>query len=182
MSIRSPRTLVIAAAAVAVLATVPSPIVADEGDPAGWSVATDPRGRAFLKWVPEAGGPRILLIGCLRDVDEFFVSSVGVGGLPERASGVGLVLTVADADHVVYGDIEPDPDGGGPKFMHEADFDAAARKRMAKQLLPVLKAPGPIVLQVENGEPVELPLEPIPPRAGIEEPLKRFEKVCFGRK
>lgn len=170
-------------AAVALVAAAPLPNArADEGDPAGWSVAVDPRRRAFLTYVAEADGPRLLLVGCLRDAEEFFVSSVGVQGLPRSAAGVGLVLSVPDADYVVYGDIEPDVETGAPKFMSQADADAAELKRTAKHLLPVLRAPGPIVLQVENGEPVDLPLEAIPPRAGIAGPLARFEKVCFGAK
>jgi hypothetical protein len=155
---------------------------ADEGDPAGWSVSVDPRGRAFLQWVSEAGGPRVLLIGCLRDAEEYFVSSVGVEGLPRSATGVGLVLSVPDADYVVYGDIEPDRESGAPKFMSQTDADSAELKRTATYLLPVLKAPGPVVLQVENGKPVDIPLEVLPPRAGIAGPLARFEKVCFGAK
>ena len=171
-------------AAVVLASAVPSavPVRADEGDPAGWSVAVDPRKRAFLNYVAEAGGPRLLTIGCLRDVDEFFVASVGVGGLPTKAEGVGLVLTVPDAEYVIYGDIDADTDGGGPRFMAEQDFGPAERKRTAKELLPVLRAPGPIVLQVENGDPVDLPLEAIAPRAGIAAALKTFERVCFGGK
>ena len=158
------------------------PVRADEGDPAGWSVAVDPRKRAFLQYVAEAGGPRLLTIGCLRDAEEFFVSSVGVRGLPAKAQGVGLVLSVPDAEFVIYGEIDADTDGGGPRFMAEHDFGPAERKRTAKELLPVLRAPGPIVLQVENGEAVDLPLEAIAPRAGIAAALKTFEKVCFGGK
>ena len=151
---------------------------ADEGDPAGWSVATDPRGRAFLKFVAEAGGPRLLVIGCLRDVDSMWVGSTGVEGLPDEGPGAGLTLTVPDAEWVVYGAIEKG-DGGRPAFSADLEADAKARKKIAMELLPVLKAPGPAVLQVANGTPVDLPLEPIPPRAGIAEPLKTFEKVCF---
>jgi hypothetical protein len=164
-----------------VVSSLPPPSGAEAGDPAGWSVATDARGRAFLVFVDQAGGPRLLTLGCLRDVESFFVGSTGVPGLPERGEGAGLTLTVPDADYVVYGDIAPDDDGR-PSFSADLDLDAKARKAIAAQLLPVLKAPGPIVLQVANGEAQDLPLEPIPPRAGIAGPLKIFEKICFGRK
>ncbi len=181
MPIGSPQRLVLAALTLAALLPLPSPAPADEGDPAGWSVVVDPRKRAFLRYVAEAGGPRLLHIGCLRDVDEFFVAATGVEGLPDDGPGSGLTLTVPDADYVIYGNIAMD-DEGRPAFNAEVDADARALKKIAAELLPVLTAPGPVVLQVDNGEPVDLTLEDLPPRAGIAKPLATFRKVCFGGK
>ncbi len=181
MSIGFPQRLLLAALTLAALLPLPAPVTADEGDPAGWSVVTDPRKRAFLRYVAEAGGPRLLHIGCLRDVDEFFVSSTGVEGLPDDGPGAGLTLTVPDADYVIYGDIAQDDDGH-PTFNAEFDADTAELEKVAAQLMPVLTAPGPVVLQIGNGTPVDLTLEDLPPRAGIARPLAAFRKVCFGRK
>lgn len=183
MTIGSKRRLLLAAVTLATLLPLPAPTTAtaDEGDPAGWSVVVDPRKRAFLRYVAEAGGPRLLHIGCLRDVDEFFVASTGVEGLPDDGPGAGLTLTVPDAEYVIYGDIARD-DEGRPAFNAEVDADARELKKVAKQLLPVLTAPGPVVLQVGNGEPVDLTLEDLPPRVGIAAPLATFRKVCFAGK
>src|SRR5262245_38601583 len=65
--------LLVVAAATAFLGVGGGPAVADKGDKAGWSLTTDPRKRAFLKFVPTNDGPRILVLGCLRDVDSFMV-------------------------------------------------------------------------------------------------------------
>ena len=168
-------------AAACLTVSVAAPIArADEGDPAGWSVSADPRGRAFLKWVSEAGGPRVLLLGCLRDVDEFFVSAKAVPGA-EEGDDVELQLLVADAEWRITGSVSRTEDGE-TTFEKELEVGAKARKKLGKELMPVLTAPGPIVLQIGNSDTIELPLEPIPPRAGIAAPLKTFEKVCFGGK
>ena len=160
------------------LAVLPSAAPrADEGDPAGWSVSVDPRGRAFLKWVSEAGGPRVLLFGCLRDVDEFFVSAKNVPGM-EEGDDVELQLLVPDAEWRISGSVARTEDGL-MTFEKEQDAGKKAMKKLARELMPVLSAPGPIVLQIGNSDTVDLPLEPIAPRAGIETPLQSFEKVCF---
>lgn len=153
---------------------------ADEGDPAGWSISTDPRGRAFLRYVAEADGPRLLFVGCLRDVDEFFVH---VKGVPEMTAGddVELRLIVPDAEWSLSGAVAITEDGAAT-FTRETDADAGAMKEIGEALLPVLSAPGPIVLQVGNSETVELTLEDLPPRIGIAGPLKTFEKICFRRR
>jgi len=173
--------LVPALFALVVPVLAPAAAVADPGDPLGWSVGVDPRGRAFLKYVAEPDGPRLLTIGCLRDVDSYFVGSVGVPDLPDEGPGAGLTLTVPDAEYVVYGDIEKDEDGR-PAFDASIDADARELKKIARQLMPVLSAPGPVVLTVGGAGPVDLPLEAMPPRAGIAVPLKTFAKVCFGAK
>ncbi len=170
------------AAALGLLGAVVGPETprADEGDRAGWSVATDPRRRAFLVATETAGGPRLLTIACLRDADSFAIYSAGVPGLT-AGEGVELVLAVADAEYRLTGSADPDRDTGVVGFAGEHDIEGAARKKLASELLPVLKAPGPIVLTIGGAPPVEIPLEDLPPRAGIAGPLKTFEKICFGR-
>ena len=162
------------------VAVVPETPRADEGDRAGWSVATDPRRRAFLIATETAGGPRLLTIACLRDADGFAIYSAGVPGL-KAGEGVELVLAVADAEYRLSGSADADRDTGVVGFSGESDIEGAARKKLARELLPVLKAPGPIVLTIGAAPPVEIPLEDLPPRAGIAGPLKTFEKICFGK-
>ena len=157
------------------------PAIADDGDPAGWSVRTDPRRRAFLIVTERAGGPRLLTFACLRDADSFAVYAAGLPDLPPDAGHIGLVLRVADAEWPIYGSTGTDPDGGGTMFSSEWDLDAGERKRLAAGLLPVLRAPGPVAVTIGDAPTIEIPLEALPPRAGIAKPLKTFESVCFGK-
>jgi hypothetical protein len=156
------------------------PARADEEDPAGWSMTTDPRRRAFLHYVAEAGGPRLFDFGCLRDVDEFFLYAKAVPGAV-AGTGVELRLLVADAEWSISGEVVATADGE-TTFMVERDGDARAMKKMGAGLMKVLSAPGPVVLQIGNSDTVDLTLEPLPPRAGIGPFLGRFEKICFGSK
>lgn len=173
------RWAVVVLTAALAMATVPAVVRADDDDPVGWSVTTDPRGRAFLTYVADEGGPRLLSIGCLRDVGSFVVTSTGIEELPDEGPGAGLLLSGSGAEWPVYGNVEPDDDGR-PTFTADFDTDEDGLKRLVKDLLAVLKGPGPVTLGVANGIPVDLPLQVIPPRAGIDEPLKTFERVCFG--
>jgi hypothetical protein len=161
--------------------TAPTPARADPGDPPGWSVEVDPRQRAFLKYVAEKDGPRLLLLGCLRDVDSFTVIAAGLPNNVVSKAETELTLTVADASWSVTGAVERNGLSGQLEFSVDLDFDRAGAAKIAKPLRRVLGAPGPIVLQVGNAEAVELTLEPLPPRAGIAEPLKTFETICFGK-
>jgi hypothetical protein len=169
-------------AAVTVASILPAaPVaIADEEDPAGWSMSTDPRRRAFLHYAAEAGGPRHFDFGCLRDVDEFFLYAKAVPGT-EEGGDVELKLLVADAEWSITGEVVETGDGE-MTFRVEKDADARAMKKMGTGLMKVLSAPGPVVLQIGNSETVELTLEPLPPRAGIAPFLGRFEKICFGSK
>jgi hypothetical protein len=65
--------LAITAISVCTVLALAHPAKADQGDKAGWSVAVDPRKRAFLYYVPAEDGARVLTIGCLRDVDSFTI-------------------------------------------------------------------------------------------------------------
>ncbi len=164
-----------ALAAGVVLAAALGAAVADDGDPAGWSVAIDRRGRAFLKYVAVANGPRLFVVGCLRDVDSLFVGSTGVAGPSAAASGIVLSLTAAGATFRLDGEIRAD-DAGRPAFEADRDADRPAAEALLAPLLTVLKSAGPARLAIAGGTPVELPL------TGAAVPAKRFETVCFGRK
>ena len=172
--------LLFAAVTVASILPAPPVAIADEGDPAGWSMVTDPRRRAFLHYTAEAGGPRLFDFGCLRDVDEFFLY---VPAMPGTTAGEGaeLRLMVADAEWSITGEVVTG-DAGQKTFRVEKDADAREMKKMGVGLMKALSAPGPVVLLVGNGDTVEITLEPLPPRAGIAPYLGRFEKICFGSK
>ena len=172
--------LLFAAVTLATILPVAPVAVAEPGDPAGWSMVTDPRRRAFLHYVAEAGAPRLFDFGCLRDVDEFFLYAQAVPGMA-AGEEVELHLTVADAEWSITGEVAQSEDGE-MTFRVEQDADARAMKMLGAELMKVLSAPGPVVLQVGNSETVELTLEPLPPRAGIAPFLGNFEKICFGSK
>lgn len=166
-------------------ATLPAPApapaaVADDGDPAGWSVRTDPRKRAFLIVTDRAGGPRLLTIACLRDAESFGLYAIGLPGSAGDAEGVRLTLRADGATFAVTGSISPDPGSNAPSFSHDDDIEGPARKALAGRLLPVLKASGPLVVTVGDGPSREIPLAARPPLKGIATPLATFEKICFG--
>lgn len=147
--------------------------IADPGDKAGWSTMTDPRQRAFLMFVPEKDGPRILMFGCLRDVDSFAVYSTGLD--LRAAANAELSLVNGTASYRVRGEIAPDGLSPEPTFSYE-DFDAdrAALQRIKTALMPVFKEPGPVKLTVGTASR-ELPL------TGLKPALDRFSAICFGR-
>ena len=87
------------------------PADADAGDKAGWSVQTDPRKRAFLHYVPVKDGPRVLMIGCLRDVDSFTVMSSGLQIGANETKAI-LALSNGASRYAVEGGVEPDADAG----------------------------------------------------------------------
>lgn len=146
--------------------------MADQGDKAGWSTDTDPRKRAFLKFVPEQDGPRILLFACLRDADSFAVYSTGLD--PRAAADVELSLINGAADYRVRGEIVPDGLSSEPTFSYETDADRAALSQIKNTLMPVFAVPGPIKLTV-GAASRELPL------TGLKPALDRFSAICFGR-
>lgn len=158
----------------------PRPANADEGDKAGWSVATDPRKRAFLKWVPVANGPRQLLFACLRDADTFAVYSTGVPGVVPIRPYSRLTLSWGDRRYSIVGTVDPEP--GNPRsttFTADTDQDATGRAAIARELLPVLTAAGPLVLQIDKAPPIALPTQGANGMAGIEAALAVFQRVCF---
>lgn len=177
---RGPIACMMLGLALTAVAAVPRPTAADEGDVAGWSVATDPRKRAFLQWVPVAGGPRQLLFACLRDADTFAVYSTGIPGVVPIRPYSRLTLSWGDRRWSIVGTVDPEP--GNPRsttFTADTDQDAAGRAAIARELLPVLTAPGPLVLQIDAAPPIALPTRAANGMAGIEAALPVFQRVCF---
>jgi hypothetical protein len=167
--------LAIMAATFVMFAGAVSPASADQGDKQGWSLGSDPRKRVFLRFVPANDGPRVLVLGCLRDIDSFIVLSeqdIGIG------HGQAATLTLANgaARFVVEGKFEEDGAGvGRPGFASEIDADGKALQQIRPKLIPVLEGKGPMVLSVGSASR-ELPV------AGLAKPLSGFKSVCFGQR
>jgi hypothetical protein len=167
--------LAIMAATFVMFAGAVSPASADQGDKQGWSLGSDPRKRVFLRFVPANDGPRVLVLGCLRDIDSFIVLSeqdIGIG------HGQAATLTLANgaARFVVEGKFEGDGAGvGRPGFASEIDADGKALQQIRPKLIPVLEGKGPMVLSVGSASR-ELPV------AGLAKPLSGFKSVCFGQR
>jgi hypothetical protein len=146
---------------------------ADPADKAGWSVHTDPRKRAFLVYVPVKEGPRVLTIGCLRDVDSFTVMSSGLRTSADRETKATLALSSGTARYAVDGEVEPDPTTQMQTFNTDIDANVKALRQIGGALLPVLEGKGPITLTIGSAE---LTL----PTTGLTQPLSRFKAICFG--
>jgi hypothetical protein len=150
------------------------PARADPSDKAGWSVATHPRKRAFLKYIPSNDGPRLLVLGCLRDVDSFLVLSEHEPGTVP--ANVTLTLTLANGaaeQFAVQGKSGPNGIGvGRPGFSSEFDVDANERGNLRRKILAVLEGKGPIVLTVGSWSQNL-------PTSGLAEVLGRFKAICF---
>ncbi len=141
-------------------------------DTAGWKVDIDPRKRAFLKYVAEDFGPRVLLLGCLRDVDMFEVISEQDSAVSPDVS-MTLRLVNGTAEYTVQGRFGATGIGVDvPGFGSEFDVNARKRNDLRRKLLPVLEGKGPIVLTIGSYSR-NLPV------SGLADALSRFKAVCF---
>jgi hypothetical protein len=147
------------------------PALAGSGDKAGWSTDVDSRKRAFLKYVAADDGPRLLVLGCLRDVDSFIVLSEELTDA-RPADNVTLTLANGQARYSVQGRIEPDGISGKLGFTFERDANSKVLRAIRTQLLPVLDGKGAIRLTAG-------PLSRELPVSGLGAPVKRFKSVCF---
>ena len=157
------------------------PLAADTGDKKGWSVITDPRKRAFLIFVPAAGGPRVLNFACLRDVDSFTVYSEAVGGkLPSGPAT--LTMSNGNARYDVSGSIAPDPISNLPTFTGDLADNKKALSSISAKLLPVLQGSGPILYEIGAGTaPNDMSKNPTSIAiTGLSAPLAKFKSICFG--
>ncbi len=156
------------------------PAIADSGDMAGWSVATDPRRRAFLMWVPDQGGPRVLMLGCLRDAGTFTTMSYAVGERDE-IDHVKLTLSNGSARFEVEGSITRYPRIGRSSFISDLDVDEEHLRALGRTLLPVLEGAGDITLAIAPAAPSDARSATSRkiPIAGLASVLERFRGVCF---
>jgi hypothetical protein len=166
--------------AAGILVTTLAPLAAGTGDKKGWSVVTDPRKRAFLIWTPAANGPRVLVFGCLRDVDSFTVLSEDTIG---RSTGAAtLTVSNGTARFEVVGEVASDSVVGRPTFTGDLPGDRKSLRDIAARLLPVLSGREDVRYQIDataerrDGSKGENPI----PITGLTEPLGRFKSICFG--
>jgi hypothetical protein len=162
----------------ALVIVLASPAMADPGDKAGWSVDTDPRRRAFLLWVPEKDGPRVLMLGCLRDAGTFTTMSYSVGA-HDKIEGVKLTLSNGQASFTVDGHITPYPAMEQSSFISDLDVNDKQLRAIGRQLLPVLEGTGEITMTIMPGTPSGAATTVTIPIAGLAAALNRFRTVCF---
>jgi hypothetical protein len=161
-------------AVLAALSTVAAvlPAHADKGDPQGWSVQTDPRRRAYLRFVEEPDGPRVLLFACQRDTNVLGIYSAGlVEGVARSAM---MSLQNGKAKYGLRGQTGVDDATGYPVFAYQTDLDPRALQYLQAELMPILQGKGPIVITIGQATR-QVPV------AGLAQPLKQFQAICFGR-
>ncbi|MFH1341891.1 MAG: hypothetical protein ABIL01_11915 [Pseudomonadota bacterium] len=152
--------------------------MADRDDKAGWSVNTDPRRRAFLQWVDGEGGPRVLMLGCLRDAGTFTTMSYSVGEHDE-IERVKLTLSNGQASFTVNGQTAPYPAMDRSSFISDINVTDKQLRTIGRQLLPVLEGTSDIRMTIDPGSATGAAKTVTIPIAGIAPALKRFRTVCF---
>ena len=140
--------------------------------PAGWSIDVKPK-RAIMSFAPEAGGPRYLIVACLRDTDEIGIYSTGIAP-PSGKPVVVLGLTNAGRKYSVRGDMGMDNLTNQPAFRYETNIDSRALGIFRSEFMPMLSGKGPLTVTVGD-KSQQVPL------TGVTEPLKKFSATCFGK-
>jgi len=153
-------------------ALVASAIAAAQDVPAGWSVDVKPK-RAILSYAPEPGGPRQLIVACLRDSEEIGIYSTGIAAASTKPVVV-MGLTNAGRKYSVRGDMGMDNVTNQPAFRYETNIDSRALGIFRAEFMPMLTGKGPLTVTVGE-KSQQLPL------TGLAEPLKKFSATCFGR-
>jgi hypothetical protein len=141
---------------------------------AGWSVDIKPK-RAILSYAAEDNGPRLLIMACLRDTDEFGLYSSGIMTSTATKGGImAMQLVNGGVKYTVRG--EPGIDGttNQPAFRYETNIDSRALGLIRNDLMPIFTNRGPIVITIGKEER-KIPV------AGVAEPLRKFQSACFGR-
>lgn len=149
-----------------------------KADPAGWFLNVDPRGRAFLAWTPRAEGPRLLMLGCLRDAETFTTMSAVVGER-ETIPKARLRLTSGAAVFEAEGEVVFHPHTGRSAFISDLDAPDPVMRGVGERLLPVLFGGGDITVEVGPVAGAEGTRQAVLPLEGLAPHLKRFSDVCF---
>ena len=158
----------LAAACVAVAAPAPDISV-------GWSTDTSKPKRAVMSYTAEANGPRLLIVACMRDTEEFGMYSTGLmEGTKPHGGILTMQLTTAGLKYTVRGEPGIDNASNLPAFSYETNIDSRALSLVRSELFPLLTSKGPLTIKVDKNER-QVPL------TGITEPLKKFSAVCFGK-
>ena len=158
-------------AAVILAGAAPAPATAQD-IPEGWSVDIKPK-RAILSFAPTAGGPRHLIIACLRDSEEIGIYSTGIGGASSKPVVV-MGLTNAGRKYSVRGDMGMDNLTNQPAFRYETNIDSRALGIFRAEFMPMLSGKGPLTVTIGD-KSQQLPL------TGVQAPLQKFSAACFGK-
>jgi hypothetical protein len=152
------------------------PAAADPDDPAGWFLNTDPRRRAFLTYTATAGGPRLLMLACLRDAGTFTTMSSAVGPQETLPAAV-LRLSDGASRFEATGEVSLYPRDGVATFVSDRDAEGAAMREIGRRLMPLLKGAGDLTIDIgpAGGETRRATV----PRSGLAPLLPRFEEICF---
>ena len=169
------RHFAIKALAVFVVVASGATAAAAEDTPAGWSIdATKPK-RAVMSYAAENNGPRLLIVACMRDTEEFGMYSTGLmEGAKPHGGILTMQLTTGGLKYTVRGEPGIDNASGQSAFSYETNIDARALGLVRSELMPLLQSKGPLTVTIgKNAKQV--------PLTGISEPLKKFSVICFGR-
>jgi len=139
-----------------------------------WSLDTTKPKQAILSYTAEDKGPRLLIVACLRDTEEFGMYSTGMmAGVQPHGGILTMQLVSGGMKYTVRGEPGIDNASKEPAFSYETNIDSRALGLVRTELMPLLQSKGPLVVTIGKQER-KLPL------AGIAEPLKKFSAICFG--
>lgn len=142
---------------------------------AGWSFDNSKPKQAILSYSAEDNGPRSLIVACLRDSEEIGVYSTGVATASVSKGGImAMQLVNGGAKYTLRGEPGIDSATNQPAFRYETNIDSRALQLFRNDMMPILTGKGPIVITIGKEEK-KIPV------AGLAEPLKRFNSICFGR-
>jgi hypothetical protein len=149
-------------------------IAASQEARAGWSLDVTKPKQAILSYAAEDKGPRLLIVACLRDTEEFGMYSTGLmAGATPHGGILTMQLTTGGMKYTVRGEPGIDNATKEAAFSYETNIDSKALGMVRTELMPLLQSKGPLVVTIGKQDR-KLPLE------GIAEPLRRFSAVCFG--
>lgn len=158
-------------AAVVIAGAMAAPAVAQD-IPEGWSVDIKPK-RAILSYAPAAGGPRHLIVACLRDSEEIGIYSTGIAAASSKPV-VMMGMTNAGRKYSVRGDMGMDNLTNQPAFRYETNIDSRALGIFRAEFMPMLSGKGPLTVTIGD-KSQQLPL------TGVQAPLQKFSAACFGK-
>lgn len=149
-------------------------IAASQQVRAGWSLDVTKPKQAILSYAAEDKGPRLLIVACLRDTEEFGMYSTGLmAGATPHGGILTMQLVSGGMKYTVRGEPGIDNATKEAAFSYETNIDSKALGMVRTELMPLLQSKGPLVVTIGKQDR-KLPLE------GIAEPLRRFSAVCFG--
>ena len=153
---------------------LPYAALAEDG-PAGWSVDISKPKQAIMSYAPEANAPRALIVACMRDSNEFGLYSTGLmDGVKPHGGILTMQITSGSLKYTVRGEPGIDNASGQPAFSYETNIDSRALGLVRSEFMPLLHSKGPLTVKVGTNQR-QVPL------AGIAEPLKKFNAICFGK-